>query len=147
MGAKDEFEEETRSFLPIWKQLGVVTELSLAARILNDDEKKKFGAACECYQKLASDASGDKEKPLKRHMYAHMKRLADEEGTVGLFSETAFESIHAVINAIERRYLAQVETIRDVNIRKAYILKQDREARAARNDFLDERAVGPRAAK
>jgi hypothetical protein len=35
-----------------------------------------------------------------------VKRLLEMYGTIGLFSEDAMESIHAVVNALARRYAA-----------------------------------------
>jgi hypothetical protein len=95
----------------------------------------------DCYASDDSDA-------LKRHMYLHLIQLAEECKTIGLFSETAFESIHALINAIERRYLSIVGEIgRDRSIRKAFALRQARDGREARQALFDARARPPRKRK
>jgi hypothetical protein len=80
-------------------------------------------------------------------MYTHLWKFAEENRTVGLFAESAFESIHARYNAIERRYnhIISLE-LRDVAIRQALVLQQDREARAACATQHAAVARGPRAA-
>ena len=106
--------------------------------MLTDEEILKFEETCISYQKgcYASDDSD----ALKRHMYLHLIQLAQECKTIGLFSETAFESIHALINAIERRYLSIVGEIeRDRSIRKGFALRQARDGREARQALLDAR--------
>jgi hypothetical protein len=72
---------------PVWAELLVITELSLAARMLTEEEIFKFKEACTSYQQgvYASDDSD----ALKRHMYLHLVQLAEEFKTIGLFSETA----------------------------------------------------------
>jgi hypothetical protein len=78
--------------------------------------------------------------PLKRHTMQHIATLARTRRSVGLFSETPFESIHALVNAIERRYLSIVDRIqRDKSLRQALAARQDHEARESRAKFLESR--------
>ncbi|KAJ1447026.1 hypothetical protein M885DRAFT_576680 [Pelagophyceae sp. CCMP2097] len=93
--------------LPLWESLYTVTHLSLAARMLTVE-----------YQRLAY--ASDTSNALKRHMYTHLWEFAEKNMTAGLFAESAFESIHARYNAIERRYLGMIgQHKRDVAVRQA----------------------------
>ncbi|KAJ1448776.1 hypothetical protein M885DRAFT_573807 [Pelagophyceae sp. CCMP2097] len=142
-GAAAEFEEYAKTAVPLWESLYTVTRLSLAARILTDDEVAVFKVACLSYQLQAYGS--DDSNALKRHMYTHLWKFAEVNRTVGLFAESAFESIHARNNAIERRYLHMVwQQAKDEAIRKALALQQDREARAARAAHHAAVARGPR---
>ncbi|KAJ1449069.1 hypothetical protein M885DRAFT_622868 [Pelagophyceae sp. CCMP2097] len=139
------FEVFATATVPLWESLYQITKVSLAARILSDEEVAEFKVSCLRYQRLAY--CSDTSNALKRHMYTHLWKFAEENRTVGLFAESAFESIHARYNAIERRYnhIISLE-LRDVAIRQALALQQDREARAACATQHVAVARGPRAA-
>ncbi|KAJ1449859.1 hypothetical protein M885DRAFT_622175 [Pelagophyceae sp. CCMP2097] len=139
------FEVFATATVPLWESLYQITKVSLAARILSDEEVAEFKVSCLRYQRLAY--CSDTFNALKRHMYTHLWKFAEENRTVGLFAESAFESIHARYNAIERRYnhIISLE-LRDVAIRQALALQQDREARAACATQHAAVARGPRAA-
>jgi len=139
------FEVFATATVPLWESLYQITKVSLAARILSDEEVAEFKVSCLRYQRLAY--CSDTSNALKRHMYTHLWKFAEENRTVGLFAESAFESIHARYNAIERRYnhIISLE-LRDVAIRQALALQQDREARAACATQHAAVARGPRAA-
>ncbi len=140
------FKEFAAVTVPLWESLYQITKVSLSARMLSDEEVAEFKVSCLKYQRLAY--SSDSSNALKRHMYTHLCKFAEENRTVGLFAESAFESIHARYNAIERRYnhILSME-LRDVAIREALTLQQDREARAACTTQHDAVARGTRAAK
>jgi hypothetical protein len=143
IGKAEQFDEFTAKAKPLWTSLFTVTRLSLKARMLTEVEITDFCDACAKYQELAYAA--DDSNALKRHMYTHLSELAKAKKTIGLFSETAFESIHARYNAIERRYLHIVDEIfRDQSIRAGLALQQDRDARRARGEHLTSVARGQR---
>ncbi|KAJ1456401.1 hypothetical protein M885DRAFT_564274, partial [Pelagophyceae sp. CCMP2097] len=132
------FEKYAETAVPLRESLYTATRLSLAARMLTDEEVADFKVACISYQRWAS--ASDDSNALKRHMCTHLWKFAEVNRTVGLFAESAF-AIHARHNAIERRYLHMVsQQAKDNAIRKALALQQDREARAAR--ALHHAAVG-----
>jgi hypothetical protein len=138
------FEDFAKEALPLWESLYTVTKLSLAAKMLTEEEVAEFKLACLRYQRLAY--ASDDSNALKRHMYTHLWEFAEKNMTVGLFAESAFESIHARYNAIERRYLGMIgQHARDAAIRQGLASQQDREARAARAKQHAAVARGPRA--
>jgi hypothetical protein len=78
-------------------------------------------------------------------MYTHMKRMGRTLKTIGLFSESPFESIHALMNAITRAYLGITDPLKQMlAVRKGLAGRQDADARAAKATMLEKRAVGPR---
>jgi hypothetical protein len=144
-GAAATFEKFAEEALPLWESLYTVTNLSLAARMLTVEEVAELKLACLRYQRLAY--ASDDSNALKRHMYTHLWEFAEKNMTVGLFAESAFESIHARYNAIERRYLGMIgQHVRDVAVRHMLASQQDREARAARATQHAAVARGPRTA-
>ena len=57
------------------------------------------------------------------------------------YFETPFESIHALMNAIERRYLGIICNIkRDASIRNGLAVRQDRAGRDSREEFFELRS-------
>ena len=73
VGKSAEFEVFSASAVPLWESLFTVTRLSLAARMLTDEEVETFCNACYKYQRLAY--AGDDSNALKRHMYTHLAEL------------------------------------------------------------------------
>jgi hypothetical protein len=157
-----------------WEHLATISLLSLKAEILSEEEIARFREAADAYQdliinfdffeedeededddeELASPFAADKPKPttkkapLKPHMYTHMKELARTLKTIGMFSESPFESIHALMNDIARAYLGIKDPVKQMlAVRKGLAARQDAEGRKAKADMLKARAVGSRKKK
>jgi hypothetical protein len=154
-----------------WEHLATISLLSLKAEILSEEEIARFCEAADAYQdliinfdffdedeededdddELASPFAADKPKPttkkapLKPHMYTHMKELARTHKTIGMFSESPFESIHAMMNAIARAYLGIKDPVKQMlAVRKGLAARQDAAGRAAKAAVMQKRAIGPR---
>ena len=87
-------------------------------------------AAAAVYQAAAAqlkrgDAETDAPVNLKRHSLHHMLELLRTRRSVGSFAESAFESWHASVNGLERRYAGFVHnpTKKMHALRKAWLLK------------------------
>ena len=131
---KSKFESFITKASARWENLATISLLSLKAEILSEEDIARFCKAADAYQdliidfdffdedeeeeeddddELASPFAADKAKPktkkapLKAHMYTHMKELARTLKTIGMFSESPFESIHALMNAIARACFAR----------------------------------------
>lgn len=113
-----------------WTDQHTVARAILAARVLDDDEIRTAAAAADRYQSAAArlekapDAETEKAVNLKRHMLVHIIETLKVRKTTGLFSESVFESWHAVVNVIERRYSHMIDTVRRAAcVRKAFIVR------------------------
>jgi hypothetical protein len=170
---KSKFESFMTKASARWGHLATISSLSLKAKILDEEEITRFCEAVDAYQdfiidfdyfdedeeeeeeddELVSPFDADKTKPktkkapLKAHMYTHMKELARTLKTIGIFSESPFESIHALMNAIARAYLGIKDPVKQMlAVRKGLAARQDTEGRNAKAAMLKERAIGSRTA-
>jgi hypothetical protein len=166
---KSKLESFITKALARWDHLATVSLLSLKARILDDGEVERLCSSADTYQDLILDVDffdedeeeeedelispfdaekttkKSKKAPLKAHMYTHMKEMARTLKTVGLFAESPFESIHALMNAIARAYLGITDPVKQMlAVRKGLAARQDADARDAKAAMLAERATGPR---
>jgi hypothetical protein len=167
---KSKFESFIGKASARWGHLATISLLSLKAEILDEEEIARFCKAVDAYQdyiidfdyfdedeeeeedeELVSPFAADKTKPktkkapLKAHMYTHMKELARTLKTIGMFSESPFESIHALMNAIARAYLGIKDPVKQMlAVRKGLAARQDADGRAAKAAMLVKRAIGSR---
>jgi hypothetical protein len=168
---KSKFESFITKASARWDHLATISLLSLKAGILSEDEIARFCKAVDAYQDLIIDFDyfdedeedeeeddelvspfaavktkpKTKKAPLKAHMYTHMKELARTLKTIGMFSESPFESIHALMNAIARAYLGIKDPVKQMlAVRKGLAARQDADGRAAKAAMLVKRAIGSR---
>jgi hypothetical protein len=167
---KSKLESFITKALVRWEHLATISMLSLKARTLTDEEIERFCHSAEIYQDLILDmdffdededeeddealfspfdvektTTKSKKAPLKAHMYTHMKEMARTLRTIGLFAESPFESIHALMNAITRAYLGIKDPVKQMlAVRKGLAARQDADARKAKAAVLEKRATGPR---
>jgi hypothetical protein len=73
---------------------------------LNSKQKRFLLDDIDLYWDLYIDICDGSVTPTLHLLKEHVKRLLEMYGTIGLFSEDAMESIHAVVNALARRYAA-----------------------------------------
>ena len=127
-------------FEPLWCAMYKVVSTVLKAEMLSGGDISALKSAADSYIadiKRLVPFSEDKEPdvPLKRHSVDHLIWLAERLGTVGLFAESPYESIHKEFNRIEMRcwHIRNPEE-KDATIRRQWLIRRSPEGRKAREE-------------
>jgi hypothetical protein len=149
----DAFIEVRDKQVAYWKDISTISGGILSAEIQPESTIDLVVAAAARYQLAAAELEsvgreGEAEVNLKRHSLVHIVDRLRVRKTVGFWSESAFESWHAILNAIERRYASIVELLRRAAcVRKAFLVRTHRGGLAAEAELRERKSVGPRAKK
>mmetsp|Transcript_4221 Transcript_4221/g.12439 ORF Transcript_4221/g.12439 Transcript_4221/m.12439 type:complete len:197 (+) Transcript_4221:637-1227(+) len=140
---------------PHWKALDTICSTLLTVKYVTDIELQTFDAAVDRYfhgiQTIPGLQTADDHAPhLSRHAIKHAQQLLhrgpSNKHNAGLFSESAFESLHAVINDITARCNHIRGAIaHDAAVRKQLLIRRSPAARAARERHRQSVARGSRA--
>uniref|UniRef100_A0A7S3NMG1 Uncharacterized protein n=1 Tax=Aureoumbra lagunensis TaxID=44058 RepID=A0A7S3NMG1_9STRA len=90
---------------PIWSAFAKLHDLARACRLLSDREVEELCDACHNASNEARKAYPGVHVQLKLHIIeAHLPPFVKHWRSAGLFAEDAVESIHALVNRLNRRF-------------------------------------------
>ena len=129
---------------PVWTAFAELLPLVRATRLLTNAEVEKLCAAAAAVSSAYRAAYPDVHIQLKIHIIeSHLPKFARRWRSVGLFAEDACESMHAIVNRLNRRY-ACVHGVRKARCkREALMILSDDELAATTAARKKKRAHGP----
>ena len=97
-------EEIISKMKPLFDDFAELLHLTSLTRILSSNEKAQALRLCRCLPKALRNIKSNKQ--IKTHMIEfELYQFIDQWGTIGMLNEEAFESIHAHMNTLRRRYV------------------------------------------
>jgi hypothetical protein len=105
-------EELIKKAKPLFEGFAELLHLTCAVRLLTDTEKASALSLCKSVPRMLREVKANSQ--IKTHMIEfELSQFIEYWGTVGILNEEAFESIHAHMNNLLRRFAC----VRDRNLR------------------------------
>jgi hypothetical protein len=117
-------EELIKKVKPLFDGFAELLHLTCAVRMLTEDEKERVLGLCKSVPRLLREVKPNSQ--IKTHMIEfELHQFIEYWGTVGILNEEAFESIHALMNGLNRRYACvRDRALRDKLMHKALCVLQ-----------------------
>lgn len=130
---------------PVWRAFSALHTLARACRLLTDDEVEELCRACDTISTASRTAYPKVHVQLKVHVIeAHLPAFVRRWRSSGLFVEDACESIHNIVNKLNRRYACiHGPALKAESKRRALEVFNRRDLQAIAADRLDTRKRGP----